>query len=64
MRAFNSVDPSQVSEKELKEYYDKNKSKFKQPESVKISLISAKEEKKARDILAKIQAGRRCGSCV
>jgi parvulin-like peptidyl-prolyl isomerase len=51
------VDPSQVSEKELKEYYDKNKAKFKQPESVKLSLISTKEEKKAKDILAKIKAG-------
>jgi parvulin-like peptidyl-prolyl isomerase len=51
------IDPSQVSEKELKEYYDKNKTKFKQPESVKLSLISAKEEKKAKDILAKIKAG-------
>jgi peptidyl-prolyl cis-trans isomerase C len=51
------TEPSQVSETELKEYYDKNKSRFKQPESVRLSLISAKEEKKARDILAKIKAG-------
>jgi parvulin-like peptidyl-prolyl isomerase len=51
------IDPSQVSEKELKEYYDKNKAKFRQPESVKLGLISAKEEKKAKDILAKIKAG-------
>jgi parvulin-like peptidyl-prolyl isomerase len=51
------IDPSQVSEKEVKEYYDKNKAKFKQPESVKLSLISAQEEKKAKDILAKIKAG-------
>jgi len=55
------VDPSQVSEKELKEYYDKNKAKFKQPESVKLSLISAREEKKAKDILAKIKAGEDFG---
>jgi parvulin-like peptidyl-prolyl isomerase len=51
------TETSQVSEKEVKEYYDKNKSRFKQPESVKLSLISAKEEKKAKDILAKIKAG-------
>ena len=51
------IEPSQVSETELKEYYDKNKAKFKQPESVRLSLISAKEEKKARDILAKVKAG-------
>lgn len=55
------TEPSQVSETELKEYYDKNKSKFKQPESVRLSLISAKEEKKARDILAKIKAGEDFG---
>jgi parvulin-like peptidyl-prolyl isomerase len=51
------TETSQVSEKEAKEYYDKNKSRFKQPESVKLGLISAKEEKKAKDILAKIKAG-------
>jgi len=51
------IDPSQVTEKETKEYYDKNKAGFKQPESVKLGLISAKEEKKAKDILAKIKAG-------
>jgi len=46
-----------VSDEEVKQYYEKNASRFKQPESVKLGLISAKDEKKARDILAKLKSG-------
>lgn len=51
------TDAAQISEKDLKEYYEKNASRFKQPESVKLRLISTKDEKKAQDVLAKIKAG-------
>ena len=46
-----------VSDEEVKQYYEKNASRFKQPESVKLRLISAKDEKKAGDILAKLKSG-------
>jgi parvulin-like peptidyl-prolyl isomerase len=46
-----------VSDEEVKQYYEKNASRFKQPESVKLRLISAKDEKKAQDILAKLKSG-------
>lgn len=51
------VEPSRVTEKELKEYYEKNTSKFKQPETMRLRLISTKDEKKAQDILAKLKEG-------
>ncbi len=51
------TDAAQISETDLKEYYEKNASRFKQPESVKLRLISTKDEKKAQDVLAKIKAG-------
>jgi parvulin-like peptidyl-prolyl isomerase len=49
--------PSQMSDAELKAYYEKNSAKFKQPESVKLRLISSKDKKKAEDILAKLKGG-------
>ena len=55
------TEASKISEKDLKEYYEKNASKFKQPESVKLRLISTKDEKKAQDILARIKAGEDFG---
>jgi peptidyl-prolyl cis-trans isomerase C len=51
------IEPSQVNETELKEYYEKNISKFKQPESARMKLISTKDEKKAQDILVRLKAG-------
>jgi parvulin-like peptidyl-prolyl isomerase len=48
---------SRMSEKQLEEYYDKNMSKFKQPESMKLRIISMKDEQKAKDILEKIKDG-------
>ena len=52
---------AQVSEKDVKEYYEKNPSKFKQPDTVKLRLITSTDEKKAQDILAKIKAGEDFG---
>ena len=48
---------AKVSDEEAKKYYDKNASRFKQPEGVKLRLISTKDEKKARDILAMLKSG-------
>ena len=50
-------EPAQMREAELKEYYEKNVSKFKQPETMRLRLISTKDEKKARDIFAKLKDG-------
>ncbi|MBM4145743.1 MAG: hypothetical protein FJ240_05630 [Nitrospira sp.] len=61
MVAKKVTEASKISEKDLKEYYEKNASKFKQPESVKLRLISTKDEKKAQDILARIKAGEDFG---
>jgi parvulin-like peptidyl-prolyl isomerase len=51
------VTEAQLSEKDVKEYYEKNPSKFKQPDSVKLRLISTTDEKKAQEILTKIKGG-------
>lgn len=51
------TEPSVVSEGELKGYYEKNTSRFKQPESIRVRIISTNDEKKAKDILAKLKAG-------
>lgn len=61
MVAKKVTEASKISEKDLKEYYEKNASKFKQPENVKLRLISTKDEKKAQDILARIKAGEDFG---
>jgi len=55
------VTEAQLSEKDVKEYYEKNPSKFKQPDSVKLRLISTTDEKKAQEILTKIKAGEDFG---
>jgi len=47
----------QITEASVKDYYEKNISKYKQPETVKLRLISIKDEKKAGDMLAKIREG-------
>ena len=51
------TEPAQVREAELKEYYEKNLSKFKQPETMRLRLISTKDEKKSKDIFAKLKDG-------
>jgi peptidyl-prolyl cis-trans isomerase C len=50
-------EPAQVNEAELRQYYDKNIAMFKQPEAVKLMLISMKDKKKARAALKKIKSG-------
>jgi len=51
------VERAHMSDEALKEYYDKNTSKFKRPESVRLRLMSSKDEKKATDMLSKVKAG-------
>ncbi len=50
-------EPAQVNEAELRQYYDKNIAMFKQPEAVKLMLISMKDKKKARAALKRIKSG-------
>jgi parvulin-like peptidyl-prolyl isomerase len=56
------TEPSKLSETELKEYYEKNKSRFNQPESLKLKLISTRDESKVKEILKKLKAGEDFGS--
>jgi peptidyl-prolyl cis-trans isomerase C len=53
----NVTEKAKMSDPALKEFYEKNPAKFKQPESVKIRIISVKDDKKATDILAMIKKG-------
>jgi peptidyl-prolyl cis-trans isomerase C len=49
--------PSQISEAELKDYFEKNGQRFKQPETVRLRVISTSDEKKAQGALDKVKAG-------
>lgn len=55
------TEPARIGAAALKEYYDKNITKFKQPDSVRLRIISTRDEKKAADILARIKAGEDFG---
>jgi len=55
-------EPAQMSEAALKDYYDKNTAKFKQPESVRLRIISSKDEKKIQEALSRIEKGGDFGS--
>lgn len=56
------TDAAEISEANLKDYYEKNTSRFKIPESVRLRLISTKQETKAKDILGKIRNGEDFGT--
>ena len=47
-----------VSDKEAKEFFNKNKEKFKFPESVEIASIATKDKKEAEKILKEIQKSK------
>jgi parvulin-like peptidyl-prolyl isomerase len=51
------TEPSLISEIDLKKYYEENISKFKQPESLRLRIISSGNENKIKDILAKLKNG-------
>lgn len=53
----NVTQPARISDSALKEYYDTNSAKFKEPDSVRLRIISVRDERKAKDILAKIKNG-------
>jgi peptidyl-prolyl cis-trans isomerase C len=55
--AKKANEASPVTEAAIKDYYEQNISKYKQPETVKLRLISTKNETKANDMLAKIKEG-------
>jgi parvulin-like peptidyl-prolyl isomerase len=55
------TEPSQMTEANLKEYYDKNIKEFKKPEAVKLRLLSSKDENKALEMLKKLKAGEDIG---
>jgi peptidyl-prolyl cis-trans isomerase C len=55
--AKKANEASPVTETAVKDYYEQNISKYKQPETVKLRLISTKNETKANDMLAKIKEG-------
>jgi parvulin-like peptidyl-prolyl isomerase len=55
--AKKASEASPITEAAIKDYYEKNISKYKQPETVKLRLISTKDEKKANDMLAKLKEG-------
>lgn len=48
---------SQLSDEELKKFYEKNLDKFKAGEQIRASHILVKTEKEAKDILSQIKAG-------
>ncbi|MEI6704848.1 MAG: peptidylprolyl isomerase [Deltaproteobacteria bacterium] len=48
---------AQVSDDDLKKFYEQNKDKFNAPEQMKASHILVKTEKEAKDILAQIKSG-------
>ncbi len=54
--------PSRMSDAALKEYYDKNRDKFRQPESIRLRVISMKEESKAREAYQKVTSGEDFGN--
>lgn len=57
----NIIEPARVSDEALKDYYNKNTSKFKQPESARLRIISVLDENKGKEALAKIKAGEDFG---
>jgi foldase protein PrsA len=46
-----------ISDKDKKDYYEKNKSQFGSPEKVKAKHILVKDEKTAKDLISKINSG-------
>lgn len=48
---------SNVSDEDLKKFYEQNKDKFKTGEQIKASHILVKTEKEAKDVLAQIKSG-------
>lgn len=58
----NVTDKAAVSDEALKEHYTSNPERFRKPESVKLSIISSKDEKKAKNARALIAEGQDFGN--
>jgi len=55
------TEPALMTDEALQEYYTRNITKFKQPESARIRIITAQDEKKGKEALARIKAGEDFG---
>ncbi len=55
----NVIKPSKMKIEEVKDYYDKNIDKFREPESIRLRIIAIKDEKKAQEAYTKIKAGEK-----
>ncbi len=55
-------EPSRMSDEALREYYDGNLQKFRQPESLRLRIFSAREESKANDALLRLSKGEDFGN--
>lgn len=54
--------PSVMNDEALKQYYEQNKEKFRQPETLRLRIISSKSEEKARQALSRIRDGEDFGN--
>jgi parvulin-like peptidyl-prolyl isomerase len=54
--------PSVMSNEALLQYYQQNTEKFRQPESLRLRIVSTKSEAKAREALDRIRAGEDFGN--
>ena len=53
--------PSRMSDQALKDYYDKNQTKFRQPETIRLWIASSKSESKAKDMMERVRKGEDFG---
>lgn len=56
------TEPAQMTDAALKEYYQNNRAKFRQPESVRLRMISTKNAEKAQRILNQVKDGKDFGN--
>ncbi len=54
-------DPARMTDEELAAYYHENIAKFRQPESVRLRIISAQEKSKAEEALKRVKSGEDFG---
>ncbi len=57
----NVTEPAKMSDSAVQEYYEKNSAKFREPDSVRLRIISVTDEQKAKDVLDKIKKGEDFG---
>ena len=56
------TEQARMTDDAVKDYYLKNREKFVQPESVRLRIISSKDEKKAQDAYGRVKAGEDFGA--